>query len=644
MYDYSNYGSPSFDGYQPLPGTGTLGADSEAAVAQSMAEAGSDFFAASTDADGVELNTYSASLEQEYVTFINYLYEGSVGREPDPNESALWVAALLDGASFDEVSNQVATSSEATEYQARQWVDNTIQTTWGGLDSPLSELAASARDEIVAGMQLGKYQDFANVAEQIANIYLGEWGAQVPDPTAIVWTLQVLSGSFSMEEVRNVFHASVAGFGHRRWLATNYIRYEDVEGWIGVRSLPFIYPQGIELSLPLEPIYLQLRVEMTLQEPGDPFSFEMPPSDPYGVSALNFERDPSFIAYDASGAQVDSIYQVPAKVLKRFAAEAIMAEAHATDVTPLTTLISTAARSVASLFTGALEKVANLRISMDEDSFAGKSLDEVGKAVQGVQRLALEPESGGDMVVVIRGKRDTAGQLDLSQYEYKVTTTDDPWGRPQKTATVTFGAGIENVSLKSEITKKMKVLATLDAKALAWGLITPALFSPTTSALARRELNKFLTGMHDGSPTIFEENSPGSNELLRGRYFQELTASLTARFADKYGGAIPSDTKFKEGEWGGDFRPFNPKDFLVDIVDGVDLCDVVGTFTDRVEIKSSGGMLHFVARNVTSLQSFSGENLLQHHLVDNPPSGMFSDVTQIFKWSIPIPARYLGPI
>ena len=73
--------------------------------------------------------------------------------------------------------------------------------------------------------------------------------------------------------------------------------------------------------------------------------------------------------------------------------------------------------------------------------------------------------------------------------------------------------------------------------------------------------------------------------------------------------------------------------------DGIQIGDVVGTFTSGISVTARNGMLNFEATNSMSLQSYSGENLLRHGLVQNPQSGPFSNKYQTFRWSAPIPLR-----
>ena len=106
--------------------------------------------------------------------------------------------------------------------------------------------------------------------------------------------------------------------------------------------------------------------------------------------------------------------------------------------------------------------------------------------------------------------------------------------------------------------------------------------------------------------------------------------------AKKYNGTIPDGgtlTNYK-------YANFGPIDGAYGLLDGVQMGDVVGTFTSGVNITAKDGQLYFQATNNMSLESFSGNNIVRHNLVKNPQEGAFSTKVQIFKWVAPIPDQY----
>ncbi|NNJ72499.1 MAG: hypothetical protein HKP09_04890 [Enterobacterales bacterium] len=159
--------------------------------------------------------------------------------------------------------------------------------------------------------------------------------------------------------------------------------------------------------------------------------------------------------------------------------------------------------------------------------------------------------------------------------------------------------------------------------------------------VAEQELALFRTGEHDSRPIFFDHQSQATKELLEGRYYQELTVYLIDAMARWYGGHIPeSDGLYSHSDT---FRVFSPSDAMVEIVDGVDMADVVGTFTYYVRITSKEGKLTFLATNVMSLGSYAGENYWQYDKVVNPESGAFKSRVQVFEWQQDIPPKYRRP-
>jgi len=158
------------------------------------------------------------------------------------------------------------------------------------------------------------------------------------------------------------------------------------------------------------------------------------------------------------------------------------------------------------------------------------------------------------------------------------------------------------------------------------------------SDAAEKELAKFRSGQHDGTPTFYSVDSKGNKELFNGDYYQELTQHLIEQLGLWYGGKIPHDNGlFSQSNT---FRVFSPSDAIWQFSDGIDMNDIIGTFTYYVRITTNNGIIHFQGTNKISLESYSGENYLRHGLVNNPDVGPFSSTTQIFEWQIEIPLEY----
>jgi hypothetical protein len=94
-------------------------------------------------------------------------------------------------------------------------------------------------------------------------------------------------------------------------------------------------------------------------------------------------------------------------------------------------------------------------------------------------------------------------------------------------------------------------------------------------------------------------------------------------------------------ERGNEFSNFNPFDAAVGFFDvQVDAADIVGSFYYPVSMTTRNNIITFEGRNVTSLQSFWGQNILGHGTIKNKTSGPLSNTEQIFRWQVPIPKEY----
>ncbi len=155
---------------------------------------------------------------------------------------------------------------------------------------------------------------------------------------------------------------------------------------------------------------------------------------------------------------------------------------------------------------------------------------------------------------------------------------------------------------------------------------------------AEKELKKFRTGEHDSTPAIFSNVSDETEELFKGMYYQELTEHLVEEMAKWYKDQIPnSDGLFSQANT---FRVFAPSDALWEITDGIDMADIIGTFTYYVRATTNDGIIYFQGINKLSLESYSGENYLGHGLVNNPKLGPLSSTAQVFIWQVAIPEKY----
>ncbi len=158
------------------------------------------------------------------------------------------------------------------------------------------------------------------------------------------------------------------------------------------------------------------------------------------------------------------------------------------------------------------------------------------------------------------------------------------------------------------------------------------------SDAAEKELTKFRTGNHQGSPEVFSNNSVATKELFNGRYYQELNDHLIEELANWYKGKIPdSGGLFSQANT---FRVFSPSDALWEFTDGIDMADIIGTFTYYVRATTNNGVIYFQGTNKISLESYSGENYLGHGLANNPKLGPLSSTAQVFKWQVAIPEKY----
>ena len=182
--------------------------------------------------------------------------------------------------------------------------------------------------------------------------------------------------------------------------------------------------------------------------------------------------------------------------------------------------------------------------------------------------------------------------------------------------------------------------ATQLAMSTAKSSIEYVLSRDDVSKSAREILNDFMRGSGDAVRTYGSDSSE-VKELFSGytgRYFNKEMEGAIDFMAKKYDGAIPNGgtlTNYK-------YSNFGPIDGAYGLLDGVQIGDVVGTFTSGISVVAKDGQLYFQATNKMSLESFSGNNILRHDLVKNPTAGPFSTKVQVFNWIVPNPLPYKG--
>ncbi len=204
------------------------------------------------------------------------------------------------------------------------------------------------------------------------------------------------------------------------------------------------------------------------------------------------------------------------------------------------------------------------------------------------------------------------------------------------TIALVFISDISQIRADETLKKDASTITTKLSKASAHiSIYSAELFA---SNLAEKELKKFRTGRHNGTPNFYPFNSQGQIELFDGAYYQELTQHLILELAKWYKGKIPhSGGLFLQNN---SFRIFSPQDAMIQLMDGIDMDDIIGTFTYYVRLSTDNGIIHFSGINMLSLESYSGENYLKHGLVTNPEKGALSSTAQVFEWQVIIPKEY----
>jgi YD repeat-containing protein len=224
----------------------------------------------------------------------------------------------------------------------------------------------------------------------------------------------------------------------------------------------------------------------------------------------------------------------------------------------------------------------------------------------------------------------------ISSFAPSDSTLAPNFSVPKKVAVKEISAINETIS---EIKTKLKnsavgTAATYEAMGLATLSITPILAGNLGSDSARGILSDFYFGDVDKVKN-FNQNSSEFKELFFGdkqRYYINEQLGAIRYMMEKYGANyIPEGATLTKYT----FKDFGPKTGALNLIDGIQMSDIIGTFSGGISVKANNGMLYFKARNNMSLESFAGENLLKHGQVTNPASGPFSTQTQVFQWEIP---------
>lgn len=180
-------------------------------------------------------------------------------------------------------------------------------------------------------------------------------------------------------------------------------------------------------------------------------------------------------------------------------------------------------------------------------------------------------------------------------------------------------------------------------KVTAYTLTTAAINNPFTSDLAARLLTQWRDGTspynEPGKAEFFAWDSGETHELFfgdSGDYYNSITNLGIQQMAAAGGGVIQNGISSKDVR---NISKYGAADLANGFQDGINLGDVIGTFTNGVTMRSKDGYIYFTGTNAMSLTSFAAENKLQHHQVVNPASGRFSTTYQIFEWRVPIPQK-----
>ena len=175
----------------------------------------------------------------------------------------------------------------------------------------------------------------------------------------------------------------------------------------------------------------------------------------------------------------------------------------------------------------------------------------------------------------------------------------------------------------------------------AYVLTTAAINSPFTTDLAAQLLTEWRDG-GDGARHFYGYDSDATRELFlgySGDYYRNITSLGISQLASANNGIIRDGSRLASIK---NIPDFSGSDGAYGIRDGINVGDVIGTFTYGVSAESRGGYMYFTGKNAMSLGSFAVENRLQHGQVSNPTRGAFSNTYQTFQWRVPIPRNMMA--
>ena len=201
-------------------------------------------------------------------------------------------------------------------------------------------------------------------------------------------------------------------------------------------------------------------------------------------------------------------------------------------------------------------------------------------------------------------------------------------------------------------------LSTRIAKNSARGTISDAIANVSTSDTAVTLLAAFISGhgpdeydfviqANDLDDAFANGGQSGDIDVFRelfntgsGFYHRRLFRTAVEAMRDKHNGVIPDNETYTDFTNGDD-------DFVYEAVpglfDGIDVADIVGSYTNGIWINATNGNLEITGYNTTSLESYLAGNVTGNLFgVQNPPSAYsFSPQQQTFTVVIPNP--YLPP-
>ncbi len=175
----------------------------------------------------------------------------------------------------------------------------------------------------------------------------------------------------------------------------------------------------------------------------------------------------------------------------------------------------------------------------------------------------------------------------------------------------------------------------------AYILTTAAINSPFTTDLAAQLLTEWRDG-NGGARHFYGYDSDATRELFlgySGDYYRNITSLGISQLASANNGIIRDGSRLAKIR---DIPDFSASDGAYGMRDGINVGDVIGTFTYGVSVEARGGYMYFTGRNAMSLGSFSAENRLQHGQVIDPTRGAFSTTYQTFQWRASIPKNMIA--